>query len=157
MSTVNISSEQILADRENRKNAGLTGCITGRPVPDFDFFGYRDVQVWFVDANGRLNGDPGFEYKNPMCFCFDCRGAFDPKGEVDAELVNAGHQRAMVAYRSFFPNLIIAEMNTPPPPPPSSSESPSASPVDTSNSSVGLSNESPPAILSQGLQLLSRS
>ncbi len=142
MSSMNISSAQILADRENRKNAGLIGCLTGRPVPDFDFFGYRDVQIWFRDANGNLNGDPGFDRKNPMCFCFDCRGAFDPKGEVDAELVNAGHQNAMYAYRSFFPNLNIAAIVDSSPSAPSDSAG-SLAPAAAALSSPGLSNESP--------------
>jgi hypothetical protein len=68
-----------------------------------DFFGYRDVQIWNVDANGHMNGNPGFDRKNPRCFCFDCRGAFDPKGEVDAEIVNAGHERAREVYISLLP------------------------------------------------------
>lgn len=140
MSSMNISSAQILADRENRKNSGLIGCITGRPVPEFDFFGYRDVQIWFRDANGNLNGDPGFDRKNPMCFCFDCRGAFDPKGEVDAELVNAGHQNAMYTYRSLFPNLNIAEMMDSAPAAPSDSSSSLATLADAL-SSPGLSNK----------------
>jgi hypothetical protein len=136
---MNISSEQIIADRENRKNAGLTGCITGRPTPDHDFFGYRDVQIWFRDANGNLNGDPSFDRKNPSCFCFDCRGAFDPKGEVDAELVNAGHQNAMYAYRNLLPNLNIEAMNNPS----SAANFPSNSAAAGSSLSQGLSNDSP--------------
>ena len=104
MSTTIITPQQILDDRANRKNAGLTGCITGRPDPGLDFFGFRDVQIWFMDANGNLNGHPDFNRKNPMCFCFDCRGAFDPRGEVDAELVNEGHANARHTYRSLLPN-----------------------------------------------------
>ncbi len=117
MSTVTITPQQILDDRAHRKNAGLTGCITGSPVPELsyprDFFGYRDVQIWFRDANGNLNGDPGFDRKNPMCFCFDCRGAFDPRGEVDAELVNQGHTNALYTYRSLFPDLVVSNPAVP--------------------------------------------
>lgn len=153
MSTMTISSEQIVADRENRKNAGLTGCLTGRPVPNLDFFGYRDVQIWFVDAFGRLNGDPSFDFKNPMCFCFDCRGAFDPKGEVDAELVNAGHQKALYAYRSLFPNLNIVQLID------SVSSQPSVATHTSSSSSEsnGFSNESLPSLVKQDIPLLTRS
>lgn len=109
MSTTMITSQQILDDRANRRDAGLAGCLTGKPVPEIDFFGYNDVQIWFLDASGRLNGDPGFNYKDPHCFCFDCRGAFDPKGEVDAELVNEGHVNALYTYRNLVPDRVLPE------------------------------------------------
>jgi hypothetical protein len=80
----------------------MVGCITGRPAPELDFFGYRDVQIWNRDANGRLNGDEGFDRKNPYCFCFDHRSAFDPRAEVDTELVNSGHARACEVYASLL-------------------------------------------------------
>jgi hypothetical protein len=114
--TVQITPEQIIAHRELRKKAGMVGCVTGRPVPEMDFFGYRDVQVWNVDANGRMNGDPGFDRKNPHCFCFDCRGAFDPRAEVDAELVNSGNERACHVYASLL--MVPTPVVSPPPPPP---------------------------------------
>jgi hypothetical protein len=106
MSSLNITAQQILDNRKARKDAGLVGCISGRPVPALDFFGYRDVQIWFYDANGKLNGDPGFDRKNPMCFCFDCRSAFDPDGTVDLELVLNGHGKACATYT----NILIAEV-----------------------------------------------
>ncbi len=110
MSTTTITPQQILDDRAHRKNAGLTGCITGRPVPDLDFFGFNDVQIWFRDADGNLNGHPDFNRKNPGCFCFDCRGAFDPRGEVDAELVNEGHTNACYTYRNLLPTVSFPEV-----------------------------------------------
>jgi hypothetical protein len=102
MATREITPEQILMQRELRKQSGMAGCVTGRPAPSMDFFGYRDVQIWNTDAHGRLNGDPGFDRKNPRCFCFDCRGAFDPQAEVDTELVNSGHERACEVYASLL-------------------------------------------------------
>ena len=108
MSSFTVSPSQIVDHRESRKASGLVGCITGRPVPEFDFFGYRDVQIWNIDASGRLNGDEGFNPRDPGCFCFDCRGAFDPRGEVDAELVNEGHARATEVYQSVI-NQAVAE------------------------------------------------
>ena len=84
----------------------MVGCITGRPVPEMDLYGYRDVQIWNVDVNGRLNGDPGFNRKDPLCFCFDCRGCFDEDGTVDAELVNSGHKRASFVYASLLHNSV---------------------------------------------------
>lgn len=104
-----LTSQQILNHRAARKAAGLVGCISGRPAPPMDFFGFRDVQIWNMDANGRMNGDPGFNRKDPGCFCFDCRGAFDPKAEVDLELVQSGHARALEVYGE----LLV----TPPPAP----------------------------------------
>ena len=68
--------------------------------------------VW-SDAQGRLNGDPGFNRKDPYCFCFDCRGAFDPKGEVDAELVNSGHERACNTYNQLLVKPAEAEAPVP--------------------------------------------
>jgi hypothetical protein len=118
--TIMITPEQILAHRESRMKSGMVGCVTGRPVPAPDFFGYRDVQIWNMDANGRMNGDPGFDRKNPRCFCFDCRGAFDPKGEVDAEIVNAGHERAREVYMA----LLVNPVPSPPPPAPTPTPTP---------------------------------
>lgn len=97
-----ISPIQIVKHRALRKAAGLTGCISGRPVPEMDFFGYKDVQIWFRDASGRLNGDADFNRRDPYCFCFDCRDAFDPEGTLDAELVNEGHKRARIIYASLL-------------------------------------------------------
>ena len=102
-----ITPQQILDDRNTRLNSGLIGCITGHPVPNLDFFGFRDVQIWNMDAQGRMNGDPNFNRRDPFCFCFDHRGAFDPTGEVDASLVNEGHAMARYTYRNLFPDEVI--------------------------------------------------
>ncbi len=101
--SASITAQQIINHRAARKAAGLVGCVSGRPVPEMDFFGYRDVQIWNRDAQGRLNGDPDFNRKDPYCFCFDCRGAFDPKAEVDLELVQSSHARALEVYGDLFP------------------------------------------------------
>ena len=103
MASNNITPSQIVEHRAQRKRCGLVGCISGRPKPEMDFFGYKDVQIWFRDASGRLNGDPEFNRRDPYCFCFDCRGSFDPEGTLDAELVNEGHERACEVYASLLP------------------------------------------------------
>lgn len=99
---MSITSQDILNDRAARKAAGDTGCITGKPTPEINLFGFRDVQIWYMDANGRMNGDPGFDRMNPLCFCFDCRGAFDKDGIIDAELVNNGHEGARHVYHNLL-------------------------------------------------------
>ena len=115
MSTTAITPAQIIAHRDARKASGMAGCITGRPKPtrEIDFFGFRDIQIWNQDANGRFNGDPGFDRKNPGCFCFDCRSAFDTSGIIDAELVNEGHARACAVYANLLgTNTTTTETNT---------------------------------------------
>jgi hypothetical protein len=102
MSSLTVTADQIINHRAGRKAAGLIGCISGRPVPEPNLFGYRDVQIWNCDAEGRLNGDPGFDRMNPSCFCFDCRAAFDPRAEVDLELLQVGHARAREVYADLF-------------------------------------------------------
>ncbi len=102
-STLSITPQNIIDHRAARKAAGMVGCISGRPVPEMDFFGYKDVQIWNIDASGRLNGHPEFNRRDPWCFCFDCRGAFDPRGIVDAEIVNEGHVRAREVYATLLP------------------------------------------------------
>lgn len=112
MSTIMITPQQILDDRATRRAAGLAGCMTGKPVPEMDFFGYRDVQIWNMDANGLMPGQEGFNRKNPYCLCFDHRDAFDPKGEVDAELVKEGNVNALYTYRNLVPDLPLPEAQT---------------------------------------------
>lgn len=102
--SLNITSQQIIDNRNARKAAGLVGCISGRPAPALDFFGYKDVQIWNRDASGRLNGDPGFDRMNPGCFCFDCRSAFDPRAEVDLQLILDGHSVARWTYAELLPS-----------------------------------------------------
>jgi hypothetical protein len=112
-----ITPQQILEDRAARKASGLAGCITGHPAPDLsyprDFFGFRDVQIWNMDWNGRMNGDPNFNRRDPCCFCFDHREAFDPTGEIDASLVNERHNRAAYAYRNLLPNEPVVDPHPP--------------------------------------------
>ena len=103
MSTLSITPQQIIDHRQSRKDTGMVGCISGRPAPKLDFFGYKDVQIWNRDASGRLNGQEGFNRMDPFCFCFDCRSAFDPHAEVDTELVNTGHKQARWTYASLLP------------------------------------------------------
>ena len=124
-STLTITPQQILDNRQARKDAGLVGCITGRPAPRMDFFGYGDVQIWNRDASGRLNGDPEFNRRDPWCFCFDCRGAFDPRGTVDAEIVNEGHVRA----REVYAQLLPADMRPAPRPEPKEGPNPAPLPA----------------------------
>ena len=110
-----ITSQQIIADRAARKASGLVGCMTGRPEPELDFFGFRDVQMWNMDSQGRMPGHEGFNRRDPFCFCFDHRSAFDPTGETDASLVNEGHAMARYTYRSLFPNEVIPDPHAPRP------------------------------------------
>lgn len=121
----------------------MAGCITGRPEPELDFFGYKDVQIWNLDAQGRLNGDPGFDYMDPHCFCFDCRGAFDPKATVDAELVNRGHVRACFVYASLLPKV------------PEAPQQPNTG--GTQQTASGFSNDTPLTSTSGYIPLLQRS
>ena len=106
-STLSITPQHIIDNRTARKDAGLVGCISGRPAPSIDLFGYGDVQIWNRDANGNLNGDPGFDRMNPMCFCFDCRSAFDPDAEVDFELIQKGHKQALWTYEAILPRTMV--------------------------------------------------
>ncbi len=118
---MSVTAQEIVAHREGRKKAGLQGCITGKPVPPLSFFGYKDVQIWRTDSQGRLPGDEGFNPRDPGCFCFDCRGSFDKDGILDAELVNEGHARACHIYASLIniPTSIPPRVNTVLPPNPS--------------------------------------
>lgn len=89
---MSVTPEQILAHRKARKESGMTGCITGQPEPELDFFGYADVQSW-------RPADP----MNPHCFCFDCRDLWDPKALIDTELVNTWHTEASKVYEDLLP------------------------------------------------------
>jgi hypothetical protein len=91
-STTTITPQQIINHRAWTQASGASGCITGRPVPEISFFGFRDVQSW-------RPADP----MNPHCFCFDCRGLWDKDATIDAELVNSGHKWACEAYASLLP------------------------------------------------------
>ncbi len=99
--TTNITPAQIVAHRKLRKATGMLGCLlTG--VEDMPLHSMRGI-CWKVDAKGRYADHPEYDPKDPGCFCFDCRGIFDPEGEVDAELVNARHTRACWVYENLLP------------------------------------------------------
>lgn len=92
MSSFNITPEQVKAHRASRKTAGMAGCITGRPVPPMDFFGYKDVQSW-------RPADP----MKPHCFCFDCRDLWDNDASIDVKLIQEGHKMAVWTYAELLP------------------------------------------------------
>lgn len=120
---MSVTAQQILNHRQGRKASGMMGCMTGKPVPPPNFFGFKDVQIWRTDSQGRLPGDEGFNPRDPGCFCFDCRGSFDKDGILDAELVNEGHPRACDVYASLInhhiPTSLPPLVNTALPPNPS--------------------------------------
>ena len=91
-STLSITPQQIIDHRAARKAAGLAGCISGRPVPEMDFFGYRDVQSW-------RPADP----MNPHCFCFDCRDLWDNDATIDLQLITDGNMWARETYAQLLP------------------------------------------------------
>lgn len=98
---MSITSSQILAHRSAQKEAALAGgppgCITGRPVPQLSFFGYKDVQSWRPE-------DP----MKPYCFCFDCRTLWDGDASIDLQLLTEGHVIAKQAYKELFPDFVEA-------------------------------------------------
>lgn len=100
--TKQVSPMEILENRKARKAAGMIGCLGRKNAVEFHLYGYRDVQCWNVDTNGRFPGDEGYDYTNPRCFCFDCRNSFDKEGKIDAELVNAGNVRACFVYGNLI-------------------------------------------------------
>jgi hypothetical protein len=95
-STLSLTTQDILNDRAARKAVGLVGCITGKPVPEMNFFGYSDVQSW-------RPSDP----MNPHCFCFDCRGLWDRDATIDLQLLQNGHKDARYAYRNLIPDFVM--------------------------------------------------
>jgi hypothetical protein len=90
--TMSITTEQIQAHRAARKASGLTGCITGRPVPPMSLHGYKDVQSW-------RPVDP----MKPSCFCFDCRDLWDKDASIDLQLLNDGYETALWVYSELLP------------------------------------------------------
>ena len=85
--SISVTPSQIREHRALRRIAGLIGCKDGSDAP--------------------LNSLKGISWrptdpKNPSCFCTDCRGTWDTDGTIDAELVNAGHQRAVYTYESLL-------------------------------------------------------
>lgn len=98
--TFDVSPSAIIEHRANRKRSGMVGCITGKPVPEINFYGFSDVQSW-------RPADP----MEPHCFCFDCRELWDSDGTIDAQLVNNGHEWACQVYRSIL-NAAVADRQT---------------------------------------------
>lgn len=92
MSTLSITPQQIIDFRAARKASGMAGCITGRPTPELDFFGYKDVQSW-------RPADP----MQPHCFCFDCRELWDSDASIDVQLIQNGHKMALWTYEQILP------------------------------------------------------
>lgn len=90
--SLNITTQQIKDHRAARKAAGLAGCISGRPEPPLDFFGYKDVQSWRPI-------DP----MKPYCFCFDCRDLWDNDATIDLQLLEDGHTVALMTYSELLP------------------------------------------------------
>lgn len=95
-SILSITTDQILNHRAARKAAGLVGCISGKPAPPINFFGYSDVQSW-------RPSDP----MNPHCFCFDCRGLWDRDATIDLQLVQTGHRGALEVYGELLVTQIL--------------------------------------------------
>lgn len=105
MSSLNVTPEQIQAHRASRKASGLAGCITGRPMPELDFFGYKDVQSW-------RPSDP----MQPHCFCFDCRELWDNDATIDLQLIKDGHKMALWTYAELLPKEMVPPKEAPPAP-----------------------------------------
>jgi hypothetical protein len=95
-STLNVTPEQIKAHRSSRKASGLAGCITGRPLPPLDFYGFKDVQSW-------RPADP----MQPHCFCFDCRDLWDNDASIDLQLLKDGNKMAIWAYEDLVPKELV--------------------------------------------------
>ena len=91
-STLSITPQNIIDHRAARKAAGMVGCISGRPVPEMDFFGYRDVQSW-------RPADP----MKPHCLCFDCRELWDNDASIDLQLILNGDEWAREVYATLLP------------------------------------------------------
>jgi hypothetical protein len=86
MATVTVN--KILQHRKARADAKMIGCISGgddRPLTSLSGISWRPA-------------DP----KKPHCFCHECRSTWDKTGEIDAELVNEGHEMACYVYASLL-------------------------------------------------------
>jgi hypothetical protein len=101
-STINVTPEQIKAHRESRKASGMAGCITGRPMPELDFYGFKDVQSW-------RPSDP----LQPHCFCFDCRDLWDNDASIDIQLLKDGNKQALWTYAELVPKELVPPKEAP--------------------------------------------
>lgn len=86
MSSIIISTQDILNHRALRTAAGLKGCQDGSDAPLTSLRGISWVPKDAMD---------------PMCFCVDCREAFDPDGKIDLQLYNEGHEGAKFTYENL--------------------------------------------------------
>lgn len=98
--SIEVTPEQIIEHRLQRKNKGLVGC--------------KDGSDWPLDSLRGISWRPA-DPMNPGCFCHDCRSSWDADGKIDAELIKNGNQDALWTYSSLLPEPFV-----PPPPPPSS-------------------------------------
>jgi hypothetical protein len=94
--SLSISTQQIKDHRAARKASGMVGCITGKPEPEMDMFGYGDVQSW-------RPSDP----MKPHCFCFDCRDLWDSDATIDLQLLQDGHTGALWTYTDLLPSGFV--------------------------------------------------
>ena len=86
MSSVILSTQDILNHRSLRRASGMKGCKDGSDAPLTSLHGISWRPL-----------DP----MNPSCFCFDCRDEYDEDGMIDLQLYNEGHQHARFTYESL--------------------------------------------------------
>ena len=96
-----VTAQQIKDHRAARKASGLVGCISNKPAPPLDFFGYKDVQSWRPI-------DP----MKPYCFCFDCRDLWDNDATIDLQLLQDGNTAALWTYGELFPPEFVHPKHT---------------------------------------------
>lgn len=95
---VNITPEQIMKHRADRKEVGLVGCQDGSDMPLRSLRGIS----WRMDTKGRQVDHPDFDEDDPHCFCHDCRRTFDPDGTHDLKLINMGKAEAIRVYSDLI-------------------------------------------------------
>jgi hypothetical protein len=96
-----VTAQQIKDHRAARKTSGMVGCISNKPEPPLDFFGYKDVQSWRPI-------DP----MKPYCFCFDCRDLWDNDATIDLQLLENGNTAALWTYGELFPPEFVHPKQT---------------------------------------------
>ena len=83
MSSIILSTQDILNHRSLRRASGVKGCKDGSDAPLTSLHGISWRPL-----------DP----MNPSCFCFDCRDEYDSDGTIDLQLYNEGHEGAKFTY-----------------------------------------------------------
>ena len=83
MSSIIITTQDILNHRALRRASGIKGCKDGSDAPLTSLHG--------------ISWRP-LDSMNPSCFCFDCRDEYDPDGKIDLQLYNEGHAAAKFTY-----------------------------------------------------------